>query len=105
MSQEQPRFDPNDPKYICCCGCHVMTGTKILASLPTICTCIYTTAFIIAIALRSAADPADGKWYDELLISMGISLIIVIPVLGCLWYGLIKEREGFLIPTLVCSVG
>uniref|UniRef100_A0A914WDB3 DUF7027 domain-containing protein n=1 Tax=Plectus sambesii TaxID=2011161 RepID=A0A914WDB3_9BILA len=102
MNQVQPRFDPDNPKYICCCGCHVMTGAKILASLSTIGAVLSAIAFAHAIPLLG--DPQKDTVYWILLVSMSISLIVGTAVLGCLWYGLIKEREGFLIPTLVCSV-
>uniref|UniRef100_A0A914UJV5 DUF7027 domain-containing protein n=1 Tax=Plectus sambesii TaxID=2011161 RepID=A0A914UJV5_9BILA len=104
MSQVQPRFDPNDPKYICCCGLHVLTGAKMLASLCTICAVLSAIKSSGEIFLSSTADPQTDEAYYTLLVKMGFSLIIGTPILGCLWYGLIKEREGFLIPTLVCSV-
>uniref|UniRef100_A0A914UMJ7 DUF7027 domain-containing protein n=1 Tax=Plectus sambesii TaxID=2011161 RepID=A0A914UMJ7_9BILA len=99
MSQVQPQFDSNDPKYRCCCGCHVMTGAKILASLSTIYVIVEATIFIAALfgPSRSRIDSAFyGFYLGYFLISMA--------VLGSLWYGLIKEREGFLIPMLICMV-
>uniref|UniRef100_A0A914X2S0 DUF7027 domain-containing protein n=1 Tax=Plectus sambesii TaxID=2011161 RepID=A0A914X2S0_9BILA len=110
MSQVQPRFDPDYPNYICCCCCHVTTGAKILAFLSTIGAVLYAIAFFYGISLLGEVDPQTDKGYIAYIllefmgIGLGIGLIIGTPILGCLWYGLIKEREGFLIPTLVCSV-
>uniref|UniRef100_A0A914WEU5 DUF7027 domain-containing protein n=1 Tax=Plectus sambesii TaxID=2011161 RepID=A0A914WEU5_9BILA len=106
MSQVQPRFDPDNPKYICCCCCHVTTGAKILASLSTIGVVFFVIAFCYGISLLGEVDPRTDKGHEDynVLVFMGISLIIGTAVIGCLWYGLIKEREGFLIPMIVCSV-
>uniref|UniRef100_A0A914XGU9 DUF7027 domain-containing protein n=1 Tax=Plectus sambesii TaxID=2011161 RepID=A0A914XGU9_9BILA len=105
MSQVQPRFDPNDPKYICCCGCHVMICAKLLASLFTIVAVLDAIAFSFGIYWE--ARDAQLRWdkvYYAVLVFMGINLIIGTAVLSCLWYGLIKKRERFLILTLVCSM-
>uniref|UniRef100_A0A914VH68 DUF7027 domain-containing protein n=1 Tax=Plectus sambesii TaxID=2011161 RepID=A0A914VH68_9BILA len=99
MSQVQPQFDPDDPKYICCCGCHVLAGAKILASISTTC--------IILIAL--CAIPVIVQLTRHPYYASGLSLcfcifFIAVLIHGSLWYGLIKEREAFLIPTLICMV-
>uniref|UniRef100_A0A914WHM1 DUF7027 domain-containing protein n=1 Tax=Plectus sambesii TaxID=2011161 RepID=A0A914WHM1_9BILA len=99
MSQVQPQFDPNDPKYICCCGCHVTVGAKILASLQT--------ASIILIALGVIPMIQQVKrepHFTSILVTFICIFLIIALINGSLWYGLITEREGFLIPTLICMV-
>uniref|UniRef100_A0A914WG56 Lysosomal-associated transmembrane protein 4A n=1 Tax=Plectus sambesii TaxID=2011161 RepID=A0A914WG56_9BILA len=98
MSQARPQFDPNDPKYRCCCGgYHIMSGATVLA--------IISTAGTVIIAVSVAVMFDAIKHYlgrDNFLFEfLGILLLDVL-VLGCLWYGLIKERKGFLVPVLIC---
>uniref|UniRef100_A0A914WNL8 DUF7027 domain-containing protein n=1 Tax=Plectus sambesii TaxID=2011161 RepID=A0A914WNL8_9BILA len=99
MSQVQPQFDPNDPKYRCCCGCHVMTGAKILASLYTIYVIIEAMIFIAALS-----GPSRSRIDSNMLCFILGYFLVEIAVLGSLLYGLSKEREGFLIPMLICMV-
>uniref|UniRef100_A0A914VG43 DUF7027 domain-containing protein n=1 Tax=Plectus sambesii TaxID=2011161 RepID=A0A914VG43_9BILA len=96
MSQVRPTFDPNDPKYICCCGCHVMTGAKILAFIFTVAAILNTLYVIILVYIATQSKFDDGYFYYQI---GGFFVFIV--VLGCLWYGLIKEREGWLLPMLI----
>uniref|UniRef100_A0A914XAY5 DUF7027 domain-containing protein n=1 Tax=Plectus sambesii TaxID=2011161 RepID=A0A914XAY5_9BILA len=103
MSQVRCQFNSNDPKYMCCCGCHIMTGAKILASIFTI-VIVLQEVYVIAV-------PRDiGVTNDEKIIAQIIlySHLVAIPInaliLGTLWFGLIKERHRFLIPTLFCLV-
>uniref|UniRef100_A0A914UJK2 DUF7027 domain-containing protein n=1 Tax=Plectus sambesii TaxID=2011161 RepID=A0A914UJK2_9BILA len=104
MSQVRPRFDPNDPQYLCCCGCHVMVGVKIVASIYTV-VAVGVIALFYRYALLSLYDLLSHEAYYVLLAFMVISPLVAIPVLGSLWIGVIIERQGFLIPTLICSVG
>uniref|UniRef100_A0A914XC47 Transmembrane protein n=1 Tax=Plectus sambesii TaxID=2011161 RepID=A0A914XC47_9BILA len=100
MSQVQPQFDPNDPKYICCCGCHVTVGAKILASLQT------ASIILIAISVISMIEQVKRQsHFTSVLVTFICIFLIIISINGSLWYGLITEREGFLIPTLICMVG
>uniref|UniRef100_A0A914VLZ6 DUF7027 domain-containing protein n=1 Tax=Plectus sambesii TaxID=2011161 RepID=A0A914VLZ6_9BILA len=99
MSQVQPQFDPNDPKYICCCGCHVLAGAKILTSISTV------GILIMAICTIPMIDQLKRQPYfaDDLGLYLCIFLIVILSHVS-LWYGIIKEREAFLIPTLICMV-
>uniref|UniRef100_A0A914VKA2 DUF7027 domain-containing protein n=1 Tax=Plectus sambesii TaxID=2011161 RepID=A0A914VKA2_9BILA len=95
MIQVRPQFDPNDPKYRTCCGCPVMTGVKIAASFNTAGIIFIPILVIVVLGVH---DELRGN-VSVLAQYLG-GLLIPILVLSCLWYGLIKEREGFLIPML-----
>uniref|UniRef100_A0A914WS71 DUF7027 domain-containing protein n=1 Tax=Plectus sambesii TaxID=2011161 RepID=A0A914WS71_9BILA len=97
MSQVQPQFDPNHPKYICCCGCHVTTGAKIIASLQTAGIILIALCFIPMIE-QVIRQPHS----TSALVTFICIFLIITSINGSLWYGLIKEREGFLMPTLIC---
>uniref|UniRef100_A0A914V1K5 DUF7027 domain-containing protein n=1 Tax=Plectus sambesii TaxID=2011161 RepID=A0A914V1K5_9BILA len=104
MSQVRCQFNSNDPKYMCCCGCHVMTGAKILASIFTI-VIVLQEVYVIAVP-HDIGITNDDKiiaqiWFYGHLVAIPINALI----LGTLWFGLIKERHRFLIPTLFCLVG
>uniref|UniRef100_A0A914WNL3 DUF7027 domain-containing protein n=1 Tax=Plectus sambesii TaxID=2011161 RepID=A0A914WNL3_9BILA len=97
MSQVQPQFDPDHSKYFCCCGCHVTVGAKILASLQT--------ASIILIALGVIPMIQQVKrepHFTSILVTFICIFLIIALINGSLWYGLITEREGFLMPILIC---
>uniref|UniRef100_A0A914WIN8 DUF7027 domain-containing protein n=1 Tax=Plectus sambesii TaxID=2011161 RepID=A0A914WIN8_9BILA len=95
MSQVQPKFYSNDPKYRCCCGCcHVMTIAKFISFLFTGGTLFYGKEFYEVIQ-----SPAYVRYSNILLACFLIAIAISIS----LWYGLIEEREGFLLPILFCS--
>uniref|UniRef100_A0A914X2T8 CKK domain-containing protein n=1 Tax=Plectus sambesii TaxID=2011161 RepID=A0A914X2T8_9BILA len=104
MSQVRPRFDPNDPQYLCCCGFHVMTGVKIVASIYTIVAVLYAVMSSYTIMELRVSDLRSEMAYYLLLAFLGLSPLVAIPVLGSLWIGINIERHGFLIPALIYSV-
>uniref|UniRef100_A0A914WBW3 Transmembrane protein n=1 Tax=Plectus sambesii TaxID=2011161 RepID=A0A914WBW3_9BILA len=101
MSQVKRQFDPKDPKYICCCGCHVMTGAEILALIDIVSTVLYA---VYIIGLLSFTKVDENKSTVLSFCSHLVGFLISAIIAGLFWYGLIKERHGFLIPTLICSL-
>uniref|UniRef100_A0A914WNA0 DUF7027 domain-containing protein n=1 Tax=Plectus sambesii TaxID=2011161 RepID=A0A914WNA0_9BILA len=97
MSQVQPQFDPNHSKYFCCCGCHVTIGAKIIASLQT------AGIILIAIYFYSMIEQVKREpHFTSILVTFICIFLTITSINGSLWYGLITEREGFLMPTLIC---
>uniref|UniRef100_A0A914UM22 DUF7027 domain-containing protein n=1 Tax=Plectus sambesii TaxID=2011161 RepID=A0A914UM22_9BILA len=103
MSQVRPRFDPNDPQYLCCCGCHVMTGAKIVASIYTV-VAVGAIVLYYRYAIQSEYHQPSPEAYFTQWANMVLYLLVIVPVLLSLWIGVFIERQGFLFPTLICSI-
>uniref|UniRef100_A0A914WEQ7 DUF7027 domain-containing protein n=1 Tax=Plectus sambesii TaxID=2011161 RepID=A0A914WEQ7_9BILA len=99
MSHEQPPFDPNDPKYIICCGQHIMDGAKMVAYFYNV--GVVLIVIISSIGLTFASKSPHMVTFNVIVF---VSFFATIPVLGCLWHGITNKREKFLIPTLICMV-
>uniref|UniRef100_A0A914UPY4 Transmembrane protein n=1 Tax=Plectus sambesii TaxID=2011161 RepID=A0A914UPY4_9BILA len=88
---QEAQVSPNDSQFYCCFGrCHALKGAKIIAI-------IFAVNYMLS-ALFSLVALANG--YPT---NTGVSLVGII-VVGCLWYGLTKEREGFLVPFLIYMI-
>uniref|UniRef100_A0A914VJ51 DUF7027 domain-containing protein n=1 Tax=Plectus sambesii TaxID=2011161 RepID=A0A914VJ51_9BILA len=103
MGKGRLQFDPNDPKYHTCCGCHVMIGAKIFASINT--AGIISIGFISFMKIVSLlyADNRSAIDATFLYCNLGGSIVSV-AILGSFWYGLIREREGWLLPMMTCWI-
>uniref|UniRef100_A0AC34G000 Uncharacterized protein n=1 Tax=Panagrolaimus sp. ES5 TaxID=591445 RepID=A0AC34G000_9BILA len=87
---EDQIFNPEDPKFKCCCGCcHVTTGTKIICILSLIGT---TMVIIPFVGLHPSPD----------IIGLGIALFLVsIFIFISPFFGIKKRNPNMLIPLLV----
>ena len=83
-------YNPTDPKYRCCCGCHVTTGTKIIC---------FMSFFICLIS-----GIAGGVFSPQFIIPALVWLAIVSFVCLAPIYGIHKCEPGWLIPYLILSV-
>uniref|UniRef100_A0A914X689 Uncharacterized protein n=1 Tax=Plectus sambesii TaxID=2011161 RepID=A0A914X689_9BILA len=88
-------FDPNIPEYFCCCGCHVMRGAKIVASIYSSLIGLYVLAAIISLL-------DDEEWKSAAEDITGIAVLGLI--VGCVWHGILHERAGYLLPFLFLKV-
>uniref|UniRef100_A0A914UQL4 Uncharacterized protein n=1 Tax=Plectus sambesii TaxID=2011161 RepID=A0A914UQL4_9BILA len=91
----QRQFDPHNTKYFCCCGCHVMTGAKIIAS-------IYSLLLGLDIMVTARSMLSEGGWINATGIIIGTAICVTI--FGCLWHGILHERAGHLIPFMVITM-
>uniref|UniRef100_A0A914WM40 Lysosomal-associated transmembrane protein 4B n=1 Tax=Plectus sambesii TaxID=2011161 RepID=A0A914WM40_9BILA len=103
MSQVRPRSDPNESKYLCCCGCHVMTGAKIVASIYTV-VAVGIIALIDTIALPRIFFLPSQEAYNTHWAFTGLCTLVAILVISSLWFGLIRERQECLVPAIICSI-
>uniref|UniRef100_A0A914VKV5 Lysosomal-associated transmembrane protein 4B n=1 Tax=Plectus sambesii TaxID=2011161 RepID=A0A914VKV5_9BILA len=99
MIRVQPPFDPNEQNYLCCCNYDIMTGAKSLASIYTV-----VTVFIAMCFIPWLYEKQQSSASASCLVVYLCFLLLAIATLGCLWYGLVKERERFLIPMLIFSI-
>uniref|UniRef100_A0A914VB84 Uncharacterized protein n=1 Tax=Plectus sambesii TaxID=2011161 RepID=A0A914VB84_9BILA len=88
----QRQFNPDHPKYFCCCGCHVMTGTKIIASI-----------YSVLIGLWALKILNNGVLWSNYASNI-LSTAFAIACIACLWIGVLHERAGYLIPFMVYTV-
>uniref|UniRef100_A0A914UI51 Transmembrane protein n=1 Tax=Plectus sambesii TaxID=2011161 RepID=A0A914UI51_9BILA len=82
--------------------CGDETGAKILAFIDTVSTVLYAVGTIVIFSYIKIenVDP----WIAQNIFCYLLGLLINVMIVGLFWYGLIKERHGFLIPTLICSI-
>uniref|UniRef100_A0A914QXZ1 Uncharacterized protein n=1 Tax=Panagrolaimus davidi TaxID=227884 RepID=A0A914QXZ1_9BILA len=85
-------YDPTNPKYKCCCGCHVTTGTKIICWIN-----IILVALIVISNIYYYPQP-------EMIGGSIVLLIITAIVAVAPLYGLRVENHKWLIPFLIASV-
>uniref|UniRef100_A0A914NY75 DUF7027 domain-containing protein n=1 Tax=Panagrolaimus davidi TaxID=227884 RepID=A0A914NY75_9BILA len=90
-------FNPMDPRYRCCCGCHVTLGTKILCCLSFF-ACIFSGGFT---ALTGATFTENNPTFINVaLVWIAIiSIVCLLPI-----YGIYKKQPGWIIPYLVLIV-
>uniref|UniRef100_A0A914Z8J3 Transmembrane protein n=1 Tax=Panagrolaimus superbus TaxID=310955 RepID=A0A914Z8J3_9BILA len=93
-------YDPTNPKYKCCCGCHVTIATRIICWINII---------IVAVIVLCTIYFNDEGPYDEPEIN-GSSVVLLIiaalvPVITAVTplYGLKVENHKWLIPFLVVN--
>uniref|UniRef100_A0A914W5W7 DUF7027 domain-containing protein n=1 Tax=Plectus sambesii TaxID=2011161 RepID=A0A914W5W7_9BILA len=92
---QEAQDSPNDSQFYCCFGrCHALKGAKIIAYIFTV--------YYVLIALFNLVALVQG-YRIRLTLDTCVSLVGII-VVGCLWYGLIKERKGFLMPFLIFMI-
>uniref|UniRef100_A0A914Q772 Uncharacterized protein n=1 Tax=Panagrolaimus davidi TaxID=227884 RepID=A0A914Q772_9BILA len=83
-------FNPTDPKYRCCCGCHVTTGTKIICYI----------SFFICLLSGIAGGVFSPHFIVPALVWLAlISFVCLSPI-----YGIHKRQPAWLIPYLVLSI-
>ena len=85
-----PLFDPHDPNWRCCCGCHVTLGTKIICGL---------SFAICAISAAATLAVTPGSFLPTFLWLLAVGALFLSPI-----YGVNKEKPYFLIPYLIISV-
>uniref|UniRef100_A0A914YNT3 Uncharacterized protein n=1 Tax=Panagrolaimus superbus TaxID=310955 RepID=A0A914YNT3_9BILA len=82
-------FNPSDPKYRCCCGCHVTTGTKIICYM----------SFFICLLSGIFGGVGNPQYVVPAIVWLAIiSFVCLSPI-----YGIHKQQPGWLIPYLVLS--
>uniref|UniRef100_A0A914UN76 Lysosomal-associated transmembrane protein 4B n=1 Tax=Plectus sambesii TaxID=2011161 RepID=A0A914UN76_9BILA len=87
-------YGPENPSLSCCCfctKCHVLTGGKIVAFLLTILYILNLCGSVVPLIIYG--NPG--------CIVVSVCALIVI---GLLWYGLLKEKENYMIPFIVCII-
>uniref|UniRef100_A0A914X7T6 Uncharacterized protein n=1 Tax=Plectus sambesii TaxID=2011161 RepID=A0A914X7T6_9BILA len=99
---KQRQFDPNIPKYFCFCGCHVMTGAKIIASIYS--SLVGLWLLVQVFSLVGAGIGAAGLSAAGIVFGIVITIAFYGSILGCLWHGVLHERAGHLVPFMVLTV-
>uniref|UniRef100_A0AC35G9D6 Uncharacterized protein n=1 Tax=Panagrolaimus sp. PS1159 TaxID=55785 RepID=A0AC35G9D6_9BILA len=92
VSQE---FNHQDSKYKCCCG---LFHAKIGAMAVAIYSCILLLYLIISIMFINDDVKGWGDWVDM------IELILLIPVVICLFIGLFTKNQYLLLPYIFYSI-
>uniref|UniRef100_A0AC35GSC7 NADH dehydrogenase subunit 6 n=1 Tax=Panagrolaimus sp. PS1159 TaxID=55785 RepID=A0AC35GSC7_9BILA len=82
-------FNPWDSRYVCICGCHVTTGTKII-------TAILLAAVALIIISFAIIYPMPEVIFSGIILFLICVFIFLIP-----YYGIKKCNPFWLIPLLV----
>ncbi|KAK0424363.1 hypothetical protein QR680_008636 [Steinernema hermaphroditum] len=89
-------FDPNDPRYRCCCNhSHSTTGVRVIAGMLSLTVCLELWHLCLTLYWL----PVDGSGGSVL--TAVFQLLVGVAIAGSVIYALWKEQAAFLIPYLV----